>query len=48
MHPWRWTVVYEGDKTRGLAETLRITRTVPPKANRKGKWHYDRELYKLR
>ena len=39
---------YEGDKTRGLVETLGMTPVVPPKADRKVKWDCDRELYKLR
>ena len=38
----------EGDETRGLAETLRMTPVVPPKANRTVKWNYDREFNKLR
>ena len=39
---------YEGDKTRGLVEALGMTPVVPPKANRKVKWDYDKDLYKLR
>ena len=39
---------YEGGETRGLAETLEMTPVVPPKANRKVKWDYDKDLYKLR
>ena len=38
----------EGDETRGLVETLGMTPVVPPKANRKVKWDYDKDLYKLR
>ena len=39
---------HDGDETRRLVETLRMTPVVPPKANRKEKWDYDRELYKPR
>ena len=40
---------YEGDKARGgLVETLGMTPVVPPKANRKVKWDYDKDLYKPR
>ena len=39
---------YEGDKTRGIVETLGMTPVAPPKANRKVKWDYDKDLYKLR
>lgn len=45
MHPDR---AYEGDKTRQLVEDLGMTTVVPPKANRKVKWDYDRETCKLR
>ena len=38
----------EGDKTRGLVETLGMMPVVPPKANRKAERDYDRELCKLR
>ena len=38
---------YEGDKTRRLVRDLEMTPVVPPKANRKDKWDYDREPYKL-
>ena len=38
---------YEGDKTRRLDRDLEMTSVVPPKANRKDKWDYDREPYKL-
>ena len=39
---------YEGDKTRQLVRDLGMTPVVPPKANRKDPWDYDREIYKLR
>ena len=39
---------YEGDKTRRLVEALGMMPVAPPKANRKVKWDYDRERYKLR
>ena len=39
---------YEGDETRGLVKALGMTPVVPPKANRKVKWDYDKDLYKLR
>ena len=39
---------YEGDQTRGLVETLGMTPVVPPRANRKVKWDYDKDLCKLR
>ena len=39
---------YEGDETRRLVEEIGMTPVVPPKANRKVKWEYDRETYKLR
>ncbi len=38
----------EGDKTRGLVETLGMMPVVPPKANRKIERDCDRELCKLR
>ena len=38
----------EGDATRRLVRDLGMTPVVPPKANRKVKWNYDRETYKLR
>ena len=37
----------EGDKTRRLVRDLGMTPVVPPKANRKAEWEYDRETYKL-
>ena len=40
--------VYEGDETRGFVEILGMTPVVPPKANRKVKRDYNRELFKLR
>ena len=40
--------VGEGNKTRGLVETLGMTPVVPPKANRKVKRDCDKDLYKLR
>ena len=39
---------YEGDETRQLVRDLGMTPVVPPKANRKVKWEYDRETYKRR
>ena len=39
---------YEGDKTRGLAESLNFIHVVPPKSNRKSPWKYDKILYKYR
>ena len=38
----------EGDETRQLVRDLGMTPVVPPKANRKVKWEYDRETYKRR
>ena len=38
----------EGDETRQLVRDLGMTPVVPPKANRKVKWNYDRETYKMR
>ena len=38
----------EGDETRQLVRDLGMTPVVPPKANRKAEWNYDRETYKLR
>ena len=39
---------YEGDETRQFVRDLGMTPVVPPKANRKVKWEYDRETCKLR
>ena len=39
---------YEGDETRSLAERLGFQVVVPPRANRREPWDYDRELYKQR
>ncbi len=39
---------YEGDETRQLVRDLGMTPVVPPKANRKVKWEYDRKTYKRR
>ena len=39
---------YEGDETRQLVRDLGMTPVVPPKANRKVKWEYDRKTHKLR
>ncbi|MFN8683405.1 IS5 family transposase [Paracoccus sp. P2] len=39
---------YEGDETRQLVLDLGLEPVVPPKANRKKPWEYDRELYKRR
>ena len=39
---------YEGDETRQLVLDLGFTPVVPPKANRKSPWSYDRDLYKRR
>ena len=38
----------EGDETRRLIRDLRMTLVVPPKANRKAEWEYDRETCKFR
>ena len=38
----------EGDKTRQLVRDIGMTPVVPPKANRKVKWNYDRETCKQR
>ena len=39
---------YEGDETRQLVLELNMFPVVPPKANRRDPWNYDRELYKKR
>ena len=39
---------YEGDETRALAERMGFRVVVPPRANRREPWDYDRELYKQR
>ena len=39
---------YEGDRTRLLVEEQGIQPVVPPKANRKKPWNYDKEIYKKR
>ena len=39
---------YEGDEIRELARDLKLTPVVPPKANRRNPWGYDKELYKRR
>jgi transposase len=39
---------YEGDNTRKLAIRLGYSPVVPPKANRKNPWEYDKILYKQR
>ena len=39
---------YEGDETRCLFEEMGMMPVVPPKANRKVKWDYDRETCKFR
>ncbi len=39
---------YEGDETRDLAERMGFRVVVPPRANRREPWDYDRELYKRR
>lgn len=39
---------YEGDDTRELAGHLRFVPVVPPKANRRRPWSYDRDMYKRR
>ncbi len=39
---------YEGDETRTLAERMGFRVVVPPRANRREPWDYDRELYKRR
>ena len=38
----------EGDETRQLVRDLGMTQVVPPKANRKAEWEYDRETCKFR
>ena len=38
----------EGDETRQLVRDIGMTPVVPPKANRKAEWEYDRETYKMR
>ena len=38
----------EGDETRQLIRDLGMTPVVSPKANRKIKWNYDREIYRRR
>lgn len=39
---------YEGDPTRWLAESFGLEPVVPPKANRREPWQYDRQAYKGR
>ena len=39
---------YEGYETRYTAAMLGYNAVVPPKANRKEPWGYDKDLYKLR
>jgi transposase len=39
---------YEGDETRQLVLDLGMIPVVPPKANRRAPWSYNRELYKKR
>ena len=39
---------YEDDLTRYIAQMLKFEPVVPPKANRKDTWDYDKELYKRR
>ena len=39
---------YEGDETRELVRALRMLPVVPPKANRRVKWDFDRKIYKRR
>ena len=39
---------YEGDETRQLVLQLGMVPVVPPKANRKDPWAYDRALYTKR
>ena len=39
---------YEDDYTRYTAQMLKFNPIVPPKANRKEPWEYDKELYNLR
>jgi transposase len=46
--PFLMDRAYEGDETRGLAESLVYRPVVPPKRNRKEQWEYDKELYKGR
>ena len=39
---------YEGDETRALVEEMGAMPVVPPKANRKKQWDYDKEVYRRR
>lgn len=39
---------YEGNRTRAKSIDLGYIPVVPPKANRKDPWEYDKELYKKR
>ena len=39
---------YEGDQTRKKAVEQLLLPVVPPKANRRKPWDYDKELYKRR
>ena len=39
---------YEGDETRDLAEAMGFRVVVPPRANRREPWDYNRALYKRR
>jgi len=39
---------YEGDRTRAKGVELGYMPVVPPKANRKAPWTYDKELYRKR
>jgi transposase len=39
---------YEGNECRKSARRYKMKPIVPPKSNRKYRWHYDKELYKHR
>ena len=43
---FRWIGLMKGGKTRVLAVKLGCIPVVPPKANRKNPWDYDKQLYK--
>lgn len=42
---WRW-IAYEGDETLHLVRAIGMTPVVPPKANQRIKWDFDRKTYK--
>ena len=41
-------LAYEGDETRGQAQSLGYQPVVPPKLNRRSLWQYDGLLYRQR